>query len=521
MNRRDCLRIIFSLVILSFTVLTATAQMVSGGSDDDNRQAERGKLGLFEAEYEGEFGRQLESKLMKLTGSEYFLVQVDISLYAEQDRDRFGGMTYDNRASLPGLPVSRSTEVDEGSENYFISSMNIQLFYDESIDQEILAEARKWVPYWLPTDNANLEFIPVTFNRELGYADRLKMFFMSLAGVVFALLLLLGLFLLFKMISKTLKSALREGSDMDASLISETEGGVAPTPGSGGGGDQGDGDGAGGAGSSSLSDLAEQLGDAESLDGLSGMMGGGPQKSQARKSKVRPLHEKSFAFLLNLSDEQILSLIRELPPQHIAVVLSSFIPERASALFRMLDSDQQMTIAELLADEDTIQSEELLQLKELLQERLRSRFIEPMEVSRGGEGFFSSLTSHLDLGLLSNLVDNLKDRNPDLARQIRKKLFLFEDTVQLEDNAIRMIIQAIDLKVLALALRDSSLEVKDKFIRNCSDRVQDIIEEELEISVSQPNELAELAQIEVVKLVRNLAEAGRIELPVANELPIQ
>ena len=502
----------------------STAQMVSNESTESNA-TNSDKLGLFEAEYEGEFSLQLESKLTKLAGGEFFLVQVDISLNAEQGRDQFGGMTYDNSASLPGLPVSKSTEVDQGGDNYFISSMNIQLFYDESIGQDILADARKWVPYWLPTDNANLEFIPVTFNRELAYTERLKLFFMSLAGVALALVLLMGLYFLFRMISKSFRSAIMEGGDLGGSLSGDLDSG-SPSSSAGSGDDQEDGagegaNGGGMFGSSSFSELAKQLADMDGGGGLAGMMGGGSQKSQTRKSKVRPLHEKTFAFLFNLSDGQIFSLIRELPPQHIAVVLSSFNPERAGALFKMLESDQQMTVAELLSSEETILSDELFQLREILQEHLRSRFIEPLEVRRGGEGFFSSLTSHLDLGLLSELVDNLKDRNPDLARRIRKKLFLFEDTVQLEDNAIRLIIQAIDLKVLALALRDSSLEVRDKFIRNCSDRVQDILEEEMEISISQPKELAELSQLEVVKLVRHLAEMGRIELSTANEAPTQ
>jgi len=378
------------------------------------------------------------------------------------------------------------------------------------------------MPYWLPTSNANLQYTPVSFNRELNYTEKLKLILMGIAGLILALLSLVGIFILLKMITKAFHSAIMEGGELGGRLSSESEegGAGAGTPGTGEKGGSGESGGEGGAASASLEELAKRLDNNGKMNTGAGTPSGSGGKKGGRKTKVRPLNEKVFAFLYALSNDQIVTLLSGLSPQNIATVISSFHPERASTLFMALDSETRVLVAEFLSREKTISSEELLRLKEQLQERLRNRFIEPSEIKNGGDEFFDMVTSLLETNVLSDLVDNLKVRNPDLARKLRKKLFLFEDVLNLDDSNIKLIIQLMDLKVLAAALSDTTLEVRDKFMRNCSERVRDIIEEELEVNSDKPAKLVEEAKNEVVRVIRREAEIGRIKLPVMNEFPL-
>ncbi|WP_287007255.1 FliG C-terminal domain-containing protein, partial [Candidatus Aquicultor secundus] len=128
----------------------------------------------------------------------------------------------------------------------------------------------------------------------------------------------------------------------------------------------------------------------------------------------------------------------------------------------------------------------------------------------GGLDATVKILNQVDRGIERAILEVLEDENPDLADEIRRKLFTFEDLVNLEDRAVQRLLREVDSKKLALALKTANDDLKEKIFANMSQRAGEMLREDMEFLGPVRLKDVELAQQEIVNTVRRLEEEGEI-----------
>ena len=109
-----------------------------------------------------------------------------------------------------------------------------------------------------------------------------------------------------------------------------------------------------------------------------------------------------------------------------------------------------------------------------------------------------------------NVIELLEVENPSLAEEVRELMFVFEDIINLDDRAIQRILREVDTKDLALSLKGTKADLKEKIFRNMSDRAQEMLQDEIEyLGPVRAREVQEV-QTKIIGIIRNLEVFGEI-----------
>jgi flagellar motor switch protein FliG len=135
----------------------------------------------------------------------------------------------------------------------------------------------------------------------------------------------------------------------------------------------------------------------------------------------------------------------------------------------------------------------------------------------GGIDSAVAILNRVDRGTEKTIIEALEEDNPDLAEEIKKRMFVFEDLVTMDDRSIQRVLKEVDMRDLALALKTASEEVTNRILKNVSSRARDMIKED--ISLMGPVRLRDVeeAQQKIVNFVRQLDESGEIVISRGGE----
>jgi len=214
-----------------------------------------------------------------------------------------------------------------------------------------------------------------------------------------------------------------------------------------------------------------------------------------------------FAFLKNTETESLLTFLGEEHPQTIALVLSYMEPGKAAEILTKSPPERQFDIVKRIAALEHTSPEAIRHVESGLRRYLASlAFEEFQEV--GGIKTVAELLNVLDRATAKSILENLEEENPELADEIKKLMFVFEDILLVDDRGIQNLLKEVENKDLALALKTASPELKEKILRNMSKRAAELIEEEM--AYLGPVRVAdvEAAQQTIVDIVRRLEEQG-------------
>jgi flagellar motor switch protein FliG len=153
---------------------------------------------------------------------------------------------------------------------------------------------------------------------------------------------------------------------------------------------------------------------------------------------------------------------------------------------------------------------EVIREIERVLERKLSSVINQDFTSAGGLRSLVDLLNQVDRSTERTILEALDEQNPELADEVRRMMFLFEDIVTLDDRSIQQVLREVDAKELGIALKGTSEEVQDTIFRNMSERAAQIIREDLEFMGPVRVKQVEEAQQKVVGVIRRLEEAGQI-----------
>lgn len=219
------------------------------------------------------------------------------------------------------------------------------------------------------------------------------------------------------------------------------------------------------------------------------------------------LQVRPFDFARKTEPTQILNFIQNEHPQTIALVLAYLKPEQASLILSALPPERQVDVAKRLATLDRTTPEVLEDIESTLEQRLSAYEVHDYTVA-GGIDAAVEILNHVDRGTEKTIMEALEEDDPELAEEIRKRMFVFEDIVNLDDRAIQLIIREVESRDLALALKTASEEVADRIYRNMSKRAASLLKEDIDFMGPVRLRDIEEAQSRIVSVVRRLEEAG-------------
>jgi flagellar motor switch protein FliG len=221
------------------------------------------------------------------------------------------------------------------------------------------------------------------------------------------------------------------------------------------------------------------------------------------------LQVRPFDFARKAEPTQILNFIQNENSQTIALVLSYLQSEQSSHILSSLPQEKQADVARRIALMDSTSPEVISQVERVLEQKLSATVTQDY-TNAGGIDSIVQILNGVDRGTERTILDALEIQDPELAEEIKKRMFVFEDIVNIDNRAIQRIIRDIENTDLQLALKVASEEVREAIFRNMSKRMADTFKEEMEFMGPVRLRDVEEAQTRIVATIRRLEESGEI-----------
>jgi flagellar motor switch protein FliG len=236
----------------------------------------------------------------------------------------------------------------------------------------------------------------------------------------------------------------------------------------------------------------------------------GPERAAEIIGRLSSVIEmRPFEFLRRTPPEQIITFLRNEAPQTVALVVANLHTTLAAAVLSHLPETEQADIAVRIARMGETSPDVVKQVESIMRQKLAS-VVQQEYSAAGGVKSLAEILNHADRPTERNVLDSLTEADEELAAEVRRLLFVFEDIIKLDDRAIQMVLREAEQKDLALALRGVSEEVRDRILQNMSERGAQMLLEEMEYQPPQRKRVVEEAQGRIVAIVRRLEEAGAL-----------
>jgi len=235
----------------------------------------------------------------------------------------------------------------------------------------------------------------------------------------------------------------------------------------------------------------------------------GPDMARRVLDRVVKSFESTVAFsnLERADPQQLSKFVLSEHPQTIALLLAHLKPAQAAQLANSLPDELRVEVITRMATLDEISPDVMNRVSSVIEARLKALGTQASE-SMGGIRVVAELLNRLDRGVSTAVLSTIENESPDLAVSIRNLMFVFDDLLHVDDNAVREIIQRSDKKTLTLALKGASEDIRSRFIQNMSKRAAQMIREEMDVLGAVRLREVERAQQEIVAIARKLEEEG-------------
>ncbi len=238
----------------------------------------------------------------------------------------------------------------------------------------------------------------------------------------------------------------------------------------------------------------------------------GPHKALEIIARLQGvLQVTPFDFVKRVEPEHLLNFIQGEHPQTIALILSHLAPEQAAPIISALPPEQQAEVAMRIATMDQTAPEITREVERVLERKIATVLSQEF-TTVGGVEALAELLNRVDRTTERSIMETLEAENAELADAIKKRMFVFEDVVLLDDRSIQQVLKEVDQRELAIVLKGSSDEVKNKIFGNMSQRAAEIVKEDMEFMGPIRVRQVEEAQQRFVAVIRRLEEAGDITI---------
>jgi flagellar motor switch protein FliG len=218
-----------------------------------------------------------------------------------------------------------------------------------------------------------------------------------------------------------------------------------------------------------------------------------------------------FKFVTQADPRQVQSFLQDEHPQTIALVLAHLSAERATAIIAGLVPALQADVAHRIAVMDRTSPDIIRQVEEQLERKLSGVLLQgDMSAEVGGLQPLVDIINRADRATERLILEGLEGRDPSLAEEVRSRMFMFEDIITLEDRAVQLVLRQVETPDLATALKGVREDVRDKVMRNLSERASENLADEIEMLGPVRVRTIEESQAKIVQAIRVLEESGQI-----------
>ena len=236
----------------------------------------------------------------------------------------------------------------------------------------------------------------------------------------------------------------------------------------------------------------------------------GEQKAQDVITKLTAsLQVRPFEFIRKTDPSQVLNFIQDEHPQTIAMILSYLSPAQSAMILGALTPEKQADVAKRIAMMDRTSPDVIKEVERVLERKLASLLNQDYTIVGGVDAIVDILNTVVR-GTEKHIMESLEIEQPELADEIRKKMFVFEDILLLDDRAIQRVLRDVDNNDLGIALKGANEEVQNVIFKNLSKRLSAMIKEDMEFMGPVRMKDVEEAQQKIVGIIRKLEDSAEI-----------
>ena len=218
---------------------------------------------------------------------------------------------------------------------------------------------------------------------------------------------------------------------------------------------------------------------------------------------------RPFEFIRKTDPSQVLNFIQDEHPQTIAMILSYLSPAQSAMILGALTPEKQADVAKRIAMMDRTSPDVIKEVERVLERKLASLLNQDYTIVGGVDAIVDILNT-VDRGTEKHIMESLEIEQPELADEIRKKMFVFEDILLLDDRAIQRVLRDVDNNDLGIALKGANEEVQNVIFKNLSKRLSAMIKEDMEFMGPVRMKDVEAAQQKIVGIIRKLEDSAEI-----------
>ena len=243
----------------------------------------------------------------------------------------------------------------------------------------------------------------------------------------------------------------------------------------------------------------------------------GPERAHNLLTRITAsLQVRPFDFMRHTDAQQVLGFIQGEHPQTIALIMSYLEPAQAAGIIGGLPATMQAEVAKRIAQMDRITPEVLREVERVLERKLSTVMGQDFTLA-GGIDAIVNIINNADRGTERNIMEHLEENDPELAEEIKRRLFVFEDIIKLDDRSLQRVLREVEMKELSLALKGATEELRSKFFKNMSKRASEMLKEDMDYMGPVRVKDVEESQQKVVNVIRALEDVGEIVISRGGE----
>ncbi|MEG2305058.1 MAG: flagellar motor switch protein FliG [Lachnospiraceae bacterium] len=224
---------------------------------------------------------------------------------------------------------------------------------------------------------------------------------------------------------------------------------------------------------------------------------------------TKSLQQRSFDFIRKSDNKNLFSILQHERAQTIALVLAYADSDKTAALIEELPKERRLQVVECIARMDSASPEAIKIVEEELKKKF-STILTTDYTTVGGINYIADVMNHMDRSNEKLIFDELGKKDAELTDIIRKKMFVFEDIITMDDRSIQRFVRDCDMKDLVYALKNANEQISNLIFSNMSARMSESIKSDLEVTVNVRLRDVEEAQQRIVNTIRHLEEEGEL-----------
>ena len=233
----------------------------------------------------------------------------------------------------------------------------------------------------------------------------------------------------------------------------------------------------------------------------------GGEKATAEGADER--REKNLNAIQSIPPDLLIQLIQSEHPQTISLIIAHLQPHIASEVMGLLPDELRADVAYRIANLDKVASGMLEEIDRTFEEILANKETSSTQKA-GGVPRLAEILNMIDGTAAEQIIEEIEEDDPELAEEIRQNMFIFDDIILVDDRGLQKVLRSVESQELAVALKASTDEVKDKIFRNMSQRAAEILKEEMEVSGAVRIKDVTDAQQKITKIVQDMERKGEL-----------